>query len=140
MAEWKFNFPFARLYCMTSQMSGDYNSWVQLAWFIQRGCEHSHNSIKTGLLGLHDLAVLKERHQSLRNPFTAMYFYSVLLFDKLCKLAMAQRAANEDQYSFNISWTSKTIYQGFSKGDPMPQTRMTLCESRTHNKITRCVL
>lgn len=70
----EIKFCFARLYCMSSQMSRDYNSWVQLVRFIQRGREHGHNSIRTGLLGLYDPALLKERHQSLKNPFRACVF------------------------------------------------------------------
>ena len=63
-------------------MSRDYNSWVQLARSARRGCEHSHNSIKTGLLGLCDPALLKERRQSLTNPFKAVHLNVALLFDK----------------------------------------------------------
>lgn len=78
----EIKFAFAIVYRMSSQVSQDYNSWVQLACFILRGCELSHNSMKTCLLGLYDPALLNERRQSLTNPFEAVHLYFALLFDE----------------------------------------------------------
>lgn len=78
----EIEFFFAKVYCMSSQMSGDYTSWVQLPCFILCGCEHCHNSIKTGLLGLYDPAPLKKRRQSLTNWFGATYARFAFLFAK----------------------------------------------------------
>lgn len=86
---------------MSSQISQDYSSWVQLAWFIQRGCEHRHNSIKTGLLGLYDPALLKGR-QSLKNPFIACIFISIV--SSMNYVSWLWHNRQEDQTSSSMPW------------------------------------
>lgn len=97
----EMKFSLGRLYCMSSQISQDYTSWVQLAWFIQRGCEHCHNSIKTGLLGLYDPALLKGR-QSLKNPFIACIFISIV--SQINYVSWLWHNRQEDQTSPNVPW------------------------------------
>lgn len=105
----EINFSFARLYCTSSQMSRDYNCRVQLARFIRRGCERGHNSIRTALLGLCDPAVLKERHQSSKNPFIACIFIS--LPSSINYVSWPRHNRRQERNAWDRSWTrSRTAY------------------------------
>lgn len=104
---------------MSSQMSGDYNCWVQLARFIQHGCEHSHNSIKTALLGLYDPALLKTSKLE-KSIYSHASFFRSLINYVTCPWYDEQ----ERQCSFYVSWTFKTITQmyGYTSGQVIRQT------------------